>query len=449
MLVDMQINKKNGLRFVCLIWGFLLCANLCQGQSCEAGGRYVQPNCDCPGCEAYFNNLAPGQAQPTPAMDPSVQQPAPIVDDATDQPSDTTVPDVTAEPSLEQNDALPDFDFNNTVPTSVASTSAGVSVPDMIGDFFGNGYLYRIGSHGASVTAAGGDRRFKTTENNSPFPRNRVFFNYNHFHNAVTNAFGERENVNRYTFGVESTIFNEFNSIELRVPFAGTVAANQDLADPNFDSTEFGNISIAFKRLIFRNECSAVAVGLGVSLPTGDDSVITSSGVPQVIFNNDSVHFQPFLGVYRKVDERLFWQFFTQVDFDANGNRFVLPSTSGLFGISPPANNISETLQDQTLLFLDLSVGYWLYKDDYCRGYLTGLAPMLELHYTTTLQDQDLGNLGVFVPIERRDVLNLTAGMFFQIGQMSSLKVGVVSPLREDFDKIFDAEVGVQFVRRF
>ena len=320
----------------------------------------------------------------------------------------------------------------------------------MIGDFFGNGYLYRIGSHGVSVTTAGGDRRFKATENNSPFPQNRVFFNYNHFHNAVSNVFGERENLNRYTFGVESTIFNENNSIELRVPFAGTVAANQDLADSNFDSTEFGNITVAFKRLIFRNECSAVAVGLGVSLPTGDDSEITSSGISQVVFNNDSVHFQPFLGIYRKTSERLFWQFFTQVDIDANGNRVVLPATSTLFGTGfTGSSNIAQQLQDQTVLFLDRSVGYWLYKDDCCRRYLTGLAPMLELHYSTTLQDQDLGTLGLFEPIERRDVLNLTAGMFFQIGQMSSLKVGAVSPLREDFDKIFDAEVGVQFVRRF
>ena len=317
----------------------------------------------------------------------------------------------------------------------------------MIGDFFGNGYNYDFGgqNENISVTAAGGDRRFKLTENNSPFPQNRVFFNYHHFHNALRDAAGRRRNVNRYTFGVESTVWNECNSIELRVPFAGTVSSSQDLSGSDFESTEFGNISFAFKRLLFRNQCSALAVGLGVVLPTGDDSVLLDSGVPQAIFNNDSFYIQPFLGYYRQPNERLFWQFFTQVDFDANGNRVVIPGT-GIFGTG---SDQVQTLQDQTLLFLDFSMGYWLYKNDARRRYLTGVAPMLELHYTTTLQDQDLGNFGVFERIGRRDVLNLTAGLLFQIGQMSSLRVAAVSPLREDFDKIFDAEFGLQFVRRF
>jgi hypothetical protein len=35
---------------------------------------------------------------------------------------------------------------------------------------------------------AGGDRRFKISENNSPFPQDRIFFNYHHFHNAVVDV---------------------------------------------------------------------------------------------------------------------------------------------------------------------------------------------------------------------------------------------------------------------
>ncbi len=100
---------------------------------------------------------------------------------------------------------------------------------------------------------------------------------------------------------------------------------------------------------------------------------------------------------------------------------------------------------------LDYSVGVWLLQDNRNK-YVRGIAPMVELHYTTTLEDQDYGAFSgqqIFVPDLRRDYLNLTGGLFFRLGAMSSLKVGGVAPLRDGTDKPFDAEIGVQFVRNF
>lgn len=35
---------------------------------------------------------------------------------------------------------------------------------------------------------AGGDRRFKLSDNNSPFPQDRIIFTYHHFHNAIVDV---------------------------------------------------------------------------------------------------------------------------------------------------------------------------------------------------------------------------------------------------------------------
>ena len=59
-------------------------------------------------------------------------------------------------------------------------------------------------------------------------------------------------------------------------------------------------------------------------------------------------------------------------------------------GVSLVGNGFtdSDSLADQTLLYLDASAGYWWYQSTDDSG-LTGLASVLELHYTTTLNDAD------------------------------------------------------------
>ena len=92
----------------------------------------------------------------------------------------------------------------------------------MIGDFFASNYEYTFlsgpsignGSQGpTTVAVGGGDRRWKYADNNSPFPRNRVFYNFNHFHNAVRDVFGEERNVNRSLFGIEKTFCGGLTSV--------------------------------------------------------------------------------------------------------------------------------------------------------------------------------------------------------------------------------------------
>lgn len=445
----MELMRKNSfLLFLILVCGSRF--TLAQSYPYEVGCTDVgQFECDCPGCQAFLEGMQNGTAEDVSVpYELGQPQPVPMSDGLSAPPNPSlSMDNVATSPSDIVGDFSNDFNLSSSLAAGSGATFASNGVPSMIGDFFGGGYNYTVDGpfNGGTVTLAGGDRRMKFSENNSPFPRDRIFFNYNHFHNALTDPNGNSRDLNRYTFGVESTILNEFNSVELRVPFAGTLAS-REVVGRDLDSTEFGNIALAFKRMLYHNECTALAAGMAVVLPTGRDSSVIRDSQTHIIFNNDAVHIQPFIGLYRKHSQRVFWQLFSQLDFDANGNRVVIPNGS-IFQTVGANVNRATTLQDQTLLMLDFSLGYWLHQDR-CARLVTGVAPMIELHYTTTLDDQETIP-GVFESINRRDILNLTGGLFIQLGNQSSIKVGAVSPLRTGFDKVFDTELGVQFVRGF
>lgn len=332
--------------------------------------------------------------------------------------------------------------------SSAGVTSGSSSAANhMIGDFFGGSYSMRLGSIGSTkytnVAIAGADRRYKFAENNSPFPTDRLFFNYSHFHNALLTADGRAANLNRGTFGLEKTFFQGLTSVEVRAPLLSGLNSNQTF-DPVADnvSNEFGNIALAFKLLLLERSCYSVSAGLGIVLPTADDTVVADSvGNPVFRMENEAVYLQPFIGLSYTPNERLFWQTFAQLDFDTGGN------TAELIGVS------SGNIRDQNLLFLDTSIGYWLFHNP-CNGrILTGLAPIAELHYSTTIEDSEelilSGGDVITNPNNRLDVLNLTGGLRMEILGDSYLTLAGVAPLREDGDKLFDAEFGVQFMRKY
>ena len=148
-------------------------------------------------------------------------------------------------------DEVPSF---APLPSELATTAGDYgAVPSMIGDFFGHGY--QLGpafgpAEGAYVARAGGDRNFKLAENNSPFPTDRVYFNYNHFANPLIDTSGRSQDLDRYTFGLEKTFWNENASLELRMPLVGGLDSTQFLGGNDTLGTEFGNLALAVKGLI-------------------------------------------------------------------------------------------------------------------------------------------------------------------------------------------------------
>ena len=87
-----------------------------------------------------------------------------------------------------------------------------------------------------------------------------------------------------------------------------------------------------------------------------------------------------------------------------------------------------------------------------------GLAALLELHYTTTLQDADtisisqrnLNSLTLTSSDGNVDVLNLTAGLHAQFSSRWNIRVAATAPLRRnEDDRLFSSEIQVSANKEF
>lgn len=386
-----------------------------------------------------------------------------------------------------------DYSFDTSLDNSIASNSniRGAS-PQMIGDFGGGSTMFSIGgfvgSNSLSVPLpfAGGGRRIKIAENNQVLPLSRVYSTFNYFHNASpiigtldSGMIGavsqvDSESVVQYTFGAERAFFNDLFSIDVRMPITGGV--DQYSFNPGSlmtpVSTELfaasgvvGDLSVTFKTFLLQRGNTYFSGGFSVSVPTGSDievDAIEAFTIDLIDIGNDAYHVMPFAGLYQEIEDQWWLQGFVQVDVPTNGHEV---RTNGVF---------RGRLTEQTLLYADVSLGKWLYREP-CnsrarggRG-LTGLATVLELHYTTSLNDADgfdvsdfTGSaiIGDFGPgFENRfDVLNLTMGLQAEFGERWRANVAGVIPLREgrfeDFsgrreDQFFDGELVLQLNRFF
>lgn len=337
------------------------------------------------------------------------------------------------------------------------------TAPNMIGDFFAGGsYFFPDDDLWATaVPIAAGDRRFKVMENNNPIPTDRIYFNYHHFHQALS-ASQRGFNFDRYTFGIEKTFFYETCSLEARLPFgAGLSATQPDPSDAYFGGvattgTEFGNVVLVVKALLRERGSFLWSAGLGVGLPTARDArlVDPQDGTTRLQVNNQATFLQPFVCLLWTPNDLWFGQAFLQFDFDTRGNDVFQSVEQG-----NPLVKIG-TLNEQSFISWDLKLGRWLYRNR-SAPILKGVAPTIELHYLSTLQNADriLGPPPstplVGSPLNNQNVLNITGGLHCDIGRSSTLNVYGSAPLKRDRDPVtrvtnsFDAEFGVQFNRYF
>ena len=132
------------------------------------------------------------------------------------------------------------------------------------------------GSRGASLPYPS-VRGFKVSENMSPRPQDRFFYNFNYYNNvnATINAYNqvpiEHLKAYRHLFGWEKTFNEGKGSIGLRLPL-NTLTADptmQGLSTPT--RTAMGNLTVFAKYILEQNPRtgSLASVGLAVTVPTG------------------------------------------------------------------------------------------------------------------------------------------------------------------------------------
>jgi hypothetical protein len=383
---------------------------------------------------------------PAPSIEEKAVEPA-------KEPAKKPAPKVTPQPEVKPvpvpPKAAPEREDWGDLDTQLASRGPVVrlaSVPNM----FGSAASYSLQVSDFSGTGSvdlpppgGGQGSAKLSENDKAMPMDRVFFYYNYFHNAM-DAFqmgtpAGAYSIDQYTIGAEKTFRDGLWSAEIRFPF------NQipSYADTEFatDTGDIGNLAVIIKRLLVKTDTTAVAAGMGIGTPTGSDT--RGQGITSNFeIRNDAVHLSPFVGMLSMPSERLFYEGFLQVDVATNDDPVV-------FG----GQELGK-LHEQTMLFVDLSVGYWLYRNP-CGCPITGVAPVLEYHYASTLQDADIvtGSDGYQVLsygniYNRLDISNITVGLHTELGK-TTVRVGGVFPLETGANRYFDAEVQVSINREF
>ncbi|SMP76521.1 hypothetical protein SAMN06265222_12163 [Neorhodopirellula lusitana] len=322
---------------------------------------------------------------------------------------------------------------NSFAATSLASTTGsqgGLDAPSMLGDSPGYGATVTVVGVPYSLPTAG-IRRFKVTENVSPIPQDRVFFNYNHFDDALQANATDNTYLDRYMFGGEKTFIDGLFSIEIRCVVSDGFDSQQTAARER--GTEFGDLQFAFKSLLYSSNDLAIGGGLTLSVPTADDTELV--GVGEI--ENETVFLAPFIGFVGKPTKNTFVQGFLQTDI-------VLGGDSVLDGVGVEQG----IYQDQNLIYASLSAGHWLYRDECASACLNGIAGMVEFHYTSALNDADLVAFGgnTLTAQDNLDVLNLTSGLVVQTGK-SYFRVGGSVPLTDD--KFYDSEFQLQINRTF
>jgi hypothetical protein len=286
---------------------------------------------------------------------------------------------------------------------------------------------------------------FKVAENASPRPQDRVFMTYNYFDDilppgaAPIQAFNNTQttttagaagpagiagattataattsiaglprlstNLNREVFGFEKTFLDGNASIEMRMPFLQLNSSINGIG-----SNDAGDLTIIGKYafILDRETGNVLSGGLSVTAPTGPR-------IPTIDGNLHSTYIQPWLGYIWNADSFFIHAF----------HSVVVPTDS----------------RDVTLLFNDIGLNYWLYRNNSNR-FLNYIVPMAEVHVTTPLDHRDASST-IYIP----DIVDLTGGVHFGLFRNTTLSFGVSTPVTGP--RVFGVEGFVQLNWRF
>lgn len=304
-------------------------------------------------------------------------------------------------------------------------------------------YIYDLSI--ALPTPSPGDLvgRVSLSDNNSPLPRDRIFYDFNYFHNAVIGP--ATIPMNRFTPGFEKTFLEKNASIEVRVPMAVTLTSDVNTASGDVIDSEMGDALFALKGLLYSDNRQTYTAGLGVTVPTAQDfNVRLGNGTQVLQIRNQTLRLQPYFAAMLTPDPFNIFQMFGSVNVDVSGNPIYYNSI-GLRNGTGGTLDLQGRAQASTLGKLDLTYGRWLFKGS--PGYVKAMAFAQELHMTGDLSSPDritTDNLK-FGALRQSFIANSTTGLHTYIGK-TNFTVGYGTPLTSQ--RGFDGELRV-FVNRY
>jgi hypothetical protein len=322
----------------------------------------------------------------------------------------------------------------------------------MIGDFFGGGLVSILvvsqgGNEviGAAPLPGANVPRFKMAENTSPLPQDRIYFDYSLYGSVPIGA--PTVNVNAFTLGFEKAFFDGAMSFEMRLPMASTIGNDVVVGEPSPLQGEVGNLGMALKGLLMLRERFALSAGLALTAPTAEDMryfFTPRANSPDLIIESDSVHLLPFVGGVWTPGDRLFAIGYFQIDVDANGAPVL--ANNGTGGLTPQGR-----FREPTVMYADLTLGYWARRPDHSRRFIRGLAYVVELHMNQGLDSTSLtrdfrGRATTFAT-PSLSVLDLTAGAHIALFRNTTLTAAYSTPLTQE--RQFDGQLRILLNRYF
>jgi hypothetical protein len=247
-------------------------------------------------------------------------------------------------------------------------------------------------------------RGFKIADNQSPRPQDRIFFSFNFFDdlngsvNRRVGAAVSHMKVYRELFGIEKTFFDGNASIGLRVP-VNTLTADSTVRGLGGTNTSFGNLT-AFAKLILWQDTSGrnlVSGGLSVTAPNGPTRF---AGSPSAVGFHDA-QIQPFVG-YIFAGENWYIQGFEAIDVPTDPH-------------------------DVTLIYNDIGIGYFLYRNRDPDAFISSIAPTFETHVNVPVNHR--GALRFNDPAGTADVVDLTYGVNVLLQRRALLTIGFINPV--------------------
>ena len=203
----------------------------------------------------------------------------------------------------------------------------------------------------------------------------------------------------RYLVGFEKTFFDKNVSFGMRLPINNLTA---DGLSPGFGgtSTAVGDLGMYFKYALWQDRARGrvLSTGLALTAPTGPGSFAGANYLRPI---NHYAFLQPFLGFQ--------WQW---------DRAYVM----NFLAIDTPTGP-----HDTTLIYEDIAVGYFVYRNPSPDALLRAIAPMFETHVNVPLNHPDWANPRSAAGTPT--MVDLTIGANVFLGNRSILSLGVMTPV--------------------